>query len=117
MSYVMHNVRTGQKIRIIKVNSHIGIKGNEQADKLAHDACETINCHVQVLQGLPIRQTIHWPIQSQPGLTASLALYEDVEGEATWQDNILSQSQEAPWNQVTAMKVPQTGRCTTSGRA
>ena len=66
---VMDKLRRGQRIRVIKVKSHIGIKGNEKADQLAHDACETRNCHVQVLTGLPIREKIHWPIQSQPDLT------------------------------------------------
>ena len=49
--------------QIIKVKSHIGIKGNEEADRLAHDACKSVNCNEQVLAGLPIREHIHWPLQ------------------------------------------------------
>ena len=60
------SLRRGQNVQIIKVKSHIGIKGNEEADRLAHDACESINCHQEVLDGLPIRKHIHWPIQKQP---------------------------------------------------
>ena len=60
------SLRAGQTIQIVKVKSHIGIKGNEEADRLAHDACETIDCHEEVLVGLPIREHIHWPIQQQP---------------------------------------------------
>ena len=44
------SLREGQDIRIIKVKSHIGIKGNEEADRLAHDACVEMNCHQQVLE-------------------------------------------------------------------
>ncbi len=57
------SLRRGQKIQIIKVKSHIGIKGNEEADRLAHDACKSVNCNEQVLAGLPIREHIHWPLQ------------------------------------------------------
>ena len=60
------SLRAGQTIQIIKVKSHIGIQGNEEADRLARDSCETINCHEEVLDGLPIREHIHWPIQQQP---------------------------------------------------
>ena len=58
------SLRGGQNVQVIKVSSHIGIKGNAEADRLAHDACESINCHQEVLDGLPIREHIHWPIQS-----------------------------------------------------
>ncbi len=50
------------------MKSHIGIKGNEEADRLAHDACETANCHQELLDGLPVRENIHWPIQKQPDM-------------------------------------------------
>ena len=33
---------------------------------LAHDACETINCHEEVLYVLSIKEYIHWSIQQQP---------------------------------------------------
>ena len=67
------SLREGQDIRIIKVKSHIGIKGNEEADRLAHDACVRMNCHQQVLEGLPVREHIHWPVQAQPRIGSSLA--------------------------------------------
>ena len=57
------SLRRGQKIQIIKLKSHIGIKGNGEAGRLAHDACESVNCNEQVLAGLPIREHIHWPLQ------------------------------------------------------
>ena len=60
------SLREGQNIRIVKVKSHIGIKGNEEADRLAHDACVKMHCHQQILEGLPVREHIHWPIQAQP---------------------------------------------------
>ena len=60
------SLRMGQRVQIIKVKSHIGIKGNEEADRLAHDACKSMNCHQVVLDGLPIREHIHWPVQKQP---------------------------------------------------
>ena len=65
------SLRRGQNVQIIKVKSHIGIKGNEEADRLAHDACESINCHQEVLDGLPIREHIHWPIQKQPQMESA----------------------------------------------
>ena len=37
------SLREGQDIRIIKVKSHIGIKGNEEAGRLAHDASVRMN--------------------------------------------------------------------------
>ncbi len=65
---IAESLRAGQHIQIIKVKSHIGIKGNEEADRLAHDACETANCHQELLDGLPVREHIHWPIQKQPDM-------------------------------------------------
>ena len=56
------SLREGQDIRIVEVKSHIGIKGNEEADRLARDACVKMNCHQQILEGLPVREHIHWPI-------------------------------------------------------
>ena len=63
---IAKSLRSGQNIHIIKVKSHNGIKGNEEADRLAHDACESPNCHLQVLDGLPVRQHLFWPLQKQP---------------------------------------------------
>ena len=71
VSNIIQSLRRGQRIQIVKVKSHIVIKGNEQADELAHDACESVNCHEQVLKGLPVRENIHWPIESQPQTVAS----------------------------------------------
>ena len=65
---IAKSLRSGQNIHIIKVKSHIGIKGNEEADRLAHDACESPNCHLQVLDGLPVRQHLFWPLQKQPSV-------------------------------------------------
>ena len=67
------SLREGQDTRIIKVKSHIGINGKEEADRLAHDACVRMNCHQQVLEGLPVREHIHWPVQAQPKIGSSLA--------------------------------------------
>ena len=58
------SVRAGQAFQVIKVESHIGIKGQEEADRLAHDAYETDNCYQEVFIGLPIRE--QWPFQQQP---------------------------------------------------
>ncbi len=59
---IAETLGAGQHIQIIKVNSHTGIQGNEEACKLAHDACETANCHkelLDVLDGLPVKEHIH----------------------------------------------------------
>ena len=53
--------RAGQTIQVIKVKPRTGIKGSVEAT-LAHDACETSNCHRSVYNCLPIRDHIHWPM-------------------------------------------------------
>ncbi len=32
---------------------------------MTHDARETANCHQELLDSLPVREHIHWPIQEQ----------------------------------------------------
>lgn len=48
------SLRMGQNVQIIKLKSQIGIKGNEEADRLAHDAFESIHCHQVVPDGLRV---------------------------------------------------------------
>ncbi len=50
----------------------IMLKIDEEADKLAHDACESANCHRELLNGLPVREHIHWPLQKQPDSQVTL---------------------------------------------
>ena len=42
-------------------NLTIGIEGNEQADKLAHQACKPQECSDRVAEGIEIREHIYWP--------------------------------------------------------
>ena len=54
--------REGLHVQLLyKVKSHIGIEGNETADKLAHDACIPNGCHDTVAEGVEIRENICWP--------------------------------------------------------
>ena len=53
--------RDGVHVQLLKVKSHIGIEGNEKADKLAHDACIPHFCTDTASEGVEIREDIYWP--------------------------------------------------------
>ena len=53
--------RNGIQVQILKVKSHIGIEGNEKADRLANDACIPNRCNSTVSEGLEMRQDLYWP--------------------------------------------------------
>ena len=53
--------REGVHVQLLKVNSHIGIGGNEKADALAHEACKPEYCNDVASEGLKIRADIFWP--------------------------------------------------------
>ena len=53
--------RDGVKVQLLKVKSHIGIEGNEKADKLAHEACRPRECSDSAREGVEIREDIYWP--------------------------------------------------------
>ena len=103
------NMRNGQKIQIIKVKSHIGIKGNEAADRLAHDACETPNCNQQALDGLPVREHIHWPLQKDPPLHAPET------SERLGEPRIVPQGNMQPFQRSTPINIPRGTPAPTQG--
>ena len=55
------NIRDAVDKQLLKVKSHIGIEGNEKADKLAHDACRPHSRTDTASEGIEIREDIYWP--------------------------------------------------------
>ena len=53
--------QAGKLTRFIKVKSHIGIKGNEQADQLAVKAANLATCDVAYNVGREGLQGVYWP--------------------------------------------------------
>ena len=49
------------EIQLLKVKSHIGIEGNEKADKLAHEACRPRECSDSAREGVEIMEDMYWP--------------------------------------------------------
>jgi hypothetical protein len=65
-----------QQTEIIKVKSHIGIKGNEEADRLAGLATDPANCNVQGQPGTDPYTNATWPqlaSKTEQGVTLSYA--------------------------------------------
>ena len=61
-SALLHRAQTGLRTDIIKVKSHIGIEGNEVADKLANAARDPSACDVSDDIGNLAHQGEHWPM-------------------------------------------------------
>ena len=59
---LLRRAQTGLCTEIIKVKSHIGIEGNEVADKLANAAQEPDACDVSYDVGHLAHQGEHWPV-------------------------------------------------------
>ncbi len=53
--------RDSVHVQLLNVKSHIGVEGNEKADKLAHDACIPRFCTDTASEGVEIREDIYWP--------------------------------------------------------
>ncbi len=73
-----NKAREGMNLKLLKVKSHVGIEGNQEADKLAHEACIPQRCNNTVAEGIEIRENIYWPhfngrkIHNQRGGTAAI---------------------------------------------
>ena len=94
--------RNGIRVQLLKVKSHIGVEGNEQADRLANDACIPSRCNDTVAEGVEIRQELYWPyisgwkIPNRRGGAAAIVTDPARGGQAT--------SQADPTRQMTSGK-------------
>ena len=56
--------KKGLQTKILKVRSHIGIQGNEEADKLATAATNSSKCSQEYATGHEGLQGLYWPVQT-----------------------------------------------------
>jgi len=61
---LLHRASQGAETTFVKVKSHIGILGNEAADKLAGDATDSSLCHQAVSVGNKGLKDMFWPMKT-----------------------------------------------------
>ena len=64
VAQLIARARKGLRTRIMKVKSHIGIQGNEEADKLATAATDSSKCSQDYAIGHEGLQGLYWPAQT-----------------------------------------------------
>ena len=64
VAQLLARARKGLRTRILKVKSHIGIQGNEEADKPATAATDPSKCSQEYAIGHEGLQGLYWPVQT-----------------------------------------------------
>ena len=62
--HILARARKGLQNIILKVKSHIGIQGNEEADKLATAATDSSKCSEEYAISHEGLQGLYWPVQT-----------------------------------------------------
>ena len=64
VAQTLAQARKGLQTRILRVNFHIGIQGNEKANKLATAATKSSKCSQEYAIGHEGLQGLYWPVQT-----------------------------------------------------